>query len=65
LTLAERRVLRTVAQGLGPQDAADELGVTLATVRTHLQNLFAKTGTARQADLLRLLMTATPPVKRG
>jgi DNA-binding CsgD family transcriptional regulator len=65
LTLAERRVLRTVAQGLGPQDAADALGVSLTTIRTHLQNLFAKTGTARQADLVRLLITATPPVKRG
>jgi DNA-binding CsgD family transcriptional regulator len=65
LTLAERRVLRAVAQGLGPQDAADALGVSLTTIRTHLQNLFAKTGTTRQADLVRRLMTATPPVKRG
>jgi DNA-binding CsgD family transcriptional regulator len=34
---------------------ADELGVSAATVRTHLKNLFEKTGMRRQADLVRLI----------
>lgn len=33
------------------------------TVRTHLQHIFAKTGTSRQTELLRLLQNATPPIR--
>jgi hypothetical protein len=32
-------------------------------VRTHLQRIFSKTGTARQADLLRLLQNSTPAIR--
>jgi DNA-binding CsgD family transcriptional regulator len=34
--------------------------VSRNTVRTHLAHLFAKTGTSRQAELVRLLMLARP-----
>jgi DNA-binding HTH domain-containing proteins len=37
------------------------LGISEPTVRTHLQNIFSKTGTSRQTDVLRLLQSATPP----
>ena len=63
LTAAERRVLLKIAQGLAPHEIAETLSLGLPTVKTHLQNLFAKTGTARQADLVRLLMASTPPLK--
>jgi DNA-binding CsgD family transcriptional regulator len=43
------------------KETADMLGVSEPTVRTHLQNIFSKTGTSRQADVLRLLHSATPP----
>ena len=33
-----------------------ELSVSLPTVRVHLQRVFEKTGTNRQADLVRLMM---------
>jgi len=39
------------------------LGIGEPTVRTHLQHIFAKTHTLRQADLLRLLQTSTPAVR--
>jgi DNA-binding CsgD family transcriptional regulator/PAS domain-containing protein len=63
LTGGELRVLLALAQGLGGKEAADMLGISEPTVRTHLQNIFSKTGTSRQADLLRLLQSATPPAR--
>jgi DNA-binding CsgD family transcriptional regulator/PAS domain-containing protein len=61
LTGGELRVLLTLAQGLGAKDAANALGIGESTVRTHLQRLFSKTGTSRQAELLQLLQNSTPP----
>jgi len=63
LTGGELRVLLALAQGLGGKEAADMLGISEPTVRTHLKNIFSKTDTPRQADLLRLLQNATPPVR--
>ena len=63
LTGGELRVLLALAQGLGGKEAADMLGISEPTVRTHLQNIFSKTDTSRQADLLRLLQSATPPAR--
>jgi DNA-binding CsgD family transcriptional regulator len=63
LTGAELRVLLALAQGLGAKEAADMLGISEPTVRTHLQHIFAKTDTFRQADLLRLLQNSTPPIR--
>ena len=46
---------KTVIPGHGPPLAAEEaLGVAETTVRTHLGRLFDKTGTGRQADLVKL-----------
>lgn len=64
LTLAESRVLEHIGQGETPQEAAERLGISLTTVKTHLQRIFAKTETTRQADLVRLVTRATPPVRR-
>ena len=63
MTGGELRVLLALAQGLGAKEAADMLGIGEPTVRTHLQRIFSKTATTRQADLLRLLQTATPPIQ--
>ena len=67
LTGAELRVLLALAQGLGGMEAADMLGVSEPTVRTHLQRMYAKTRTAKQTDLLGLLRNSPPPVlqRRG
>lgn len=63
LTAAERNVLEHVAVSHTPQETADLLGVSVNTVKTHLQKIFAKTGTARQADLVRLVARSTAPLK--
>ena len=62
LTHAELRITLAMAPGLGPRDTADMLGLSLPTVKTHLQKIFSKTGTKRQADLMQLLMRASAPV---
>jgi DNA-binding CsgD family transcriptional regulator/PAS domain-containing protein len=61
LTGGELRVLLALAQGLGAKEAAEMLGIGEPTVRTHLQRIFSKTGTSRQADLLRILQSSAPP----
>ena len=64
LTGGELRVLLVLARGVGAKEAADMLGISEATVRTHVQQMFAKTGTSRQADLLRLLQSSAPPTRQ-
>ncbi|WMT73432.1 LuxR C-terminal-related transcriptional regulator [Bradyrhizobium sp. Ash2021] len=63
LTGGELRVLLALAQGLGAKEAADMLGISEPTVRTHLQHMFSKTDTPRQSDLLRLLQNSTPQIR--
>ena len=59
LTAAETRVAMAMLDGKTVEMLADELCISRNTARTHLQRLFAKTGTTRQADLIR-----TPPQAR-
>jgi len=63
LTGGELRVVLALAQGLGGKEAADMLGISEPTVRTHLQSIYSKTETPRQADLMRLLQNSTPPIR--
>jgi DNA-binding CsgD family transcriptional regulator/PAS domain-containing protein len=56
LTRAEADVALAVLRSDGLRAAADALGVTLATVKTHLQHVFGKTGTQRQAELVSLIL---------
>lgn len=55
LTPAEAAVAMAIARGAGLQAAADELQISLTTARTHLQHVFEKTETGRQAELVRLI----------
>ena len=56
LTTAEAGVVIEVIPGGGREDIARRLGVSVATVRTHLIRIFAKTGVRRQAELVRLVL---------
>jgi KDO2-lipid IV(A) lauroyltransferase len=60
LTPAETRMLGLVGQGLTVKEAAESLGITMPTARTHMRNLFDKTGARRQAELVRLTLSALP-----
>jgi DNA-binding CsgD family transcriptional regulator len=55
LTASEIRVLEAVLKVNGVKTMADTLGLSQATVKTHLQNVFRKTGTRRQSDLVKLV----------
>lgn len=60
LTRAESQVALGILRGATPKQLAAEMCVSLVTVRTHLQHVFDKTGTHRQADLVRLLNNLLP-----
>ena len=60
LTPAEAQVARFVADGLSPKLMARRLGISLATVKTHLHRGFRKTGSRGQADLVRRVARIAP-----
>jgi DNA-binding CsgD family transcriptional regulator len=64
LTPAESSTASLVSGGLAPRAVAGLVGVSLATVKTHLHHAFAKTGTRGQAALARLLRRADGPFGR-
>jgi DNA-binding CsgD family transcriptional regulator/PAS domain-containing protein len=58
LTNAESRVATLLMQGETLTHAAEHLGISHNTARTHLQRIYEKTGTSHQGDLIRVLLTA-------
>ena len=48
------------ANGHSLRTCAERLGISLTTAKTHLQQIFAKTGASRQAELMRLIFISTP-----
>ncbi|MFL6305734.1 MAG: helix-turn-helix transcriptional regulator [Candidatus Sulfotelmatobacter sp.] len=62
LTPAELRILLAVVQIGGAPEVASVLGISEATVKTHLQHVFEKTGTARQADLVKIVASFMGPL---
>src|SRR5262249_27481094 len=62
LTAAELRVLMVIVQVGGVPEVAPVLGVSETTVKTHLQHIFEKTDTNRQADLVKLVAGYMSPL---
>jgi hypothetical protein len=60
-TASEVRVLHAVMKVSGVRALADLLGISQATVKTHLHNVFHKTGTTRQSELVKLAPGFEPP----
>jgi DNA-binding CsgD family transcriptional regulator len=58
LTAAEGRVLALLLDDCRPREIADELQISITTVRSHLKALFAKTTTRRQSELVALAWSA-------
>jgi DNA-binding CsgD family transcriptional regulator len=57
LTPKESEIAALLAIGQTLEEIATANGVTEATVRTQLRAIFAKTGTSRQAGLVRLALS--------
>lgn len=55
LTTAETRLVGMLASGLGLFQAAEQLGITRNTARTHMRSIHSKVGTSRHTDLIRIL----------
>ena len=62
LTPSELRVLIAIVEIGGVPEVAPVLGVSETTVKTHLQHVFEKTGTKRQADLVKLVSCFVSPL---
>jgi DNA-binding CsgD family transcriptional regulator len=56
LTKAEARLAEVLLGGGGLKPAADRLGITINTAKTHLQRVFQKTNTQRQSELVRVIL---------
>jgi len=63
LTPAEARVLLRIGSGLSASRSAVSLGIGENTLKTHLNRIFAKTGTRRQADLVKLISNMGVPLR--
>jgi DNA-binding CsgD family transcriptional regulator/PAS domain-containing protein len=63
LTPAETRVLSCLLAGRSLAESASELRIGAATVKSHLDNIFGKTGVSRQQDLLLLASRLSPPAE--
>ena len=63
ITPAECRVLMMLVQGVSLGEAADCLGISMPTAKTHIARLFAKTETRNQSDLMRLAVSALAPAR--
>jgi DNA-binding CsgD family transcriptional regulator/PAS domain-containing protein len=63
LTAAEAALAMLLIAGHNLASAADGLGVTMNTARTHLKRIFEKTGTKRQAELVGLVLRSPAQVR--
>ena len=54
-TRTQARLAEMLCQGMRPANAAEAMGVKISTVRTHVGEMYEKTGTHSQAQLVALL----------
>jgi DNA-binding CsgD family transcriptional regulator len=60
LTPAEARLALHLVAGETLRSAEVKLSISYEAARTHLKNIFNKTGTSRQAELVIVIITALP-----
>ncbi len=65
LTPAQVQVLAFLAQGHAPEAIADIIGISATTVRSHLAEMFRRTGTGRQAELVARTLSLASPLRHG
>ncbi len=63
LTPAEAELVALLASGRSLEQAALERGVTMNTVRSQLKQVFAKTDTRRQGELVRLVLSGLADIQ--
>lgn len=60
LTRTEAAVAQALVEGRALKEIAGDLGIGIGTVRSHLKQILAKTGTKKQAQLVSLLLRCIP-----
>ena len=64
LTPAETRLIESLLSGRSLNETATALDIAITTAKTHLDNIFHKTGVNRQAELMLLASRAASPARR-
>jgi DNA-binding CsgD family transcriptional regulator len=64
LSPAQAAIARAIFNGQTPEEIACERGIRISTLRTHLTEIFLRTGAENQRDLVRLLGTL-PQLRTG
>ena len=54
---AKSKLAYSLAQGVSLEEAAGKLGITTETARTYLKDIFSRTGTSRQSELVKLILS--------
>lgn len=65
ITRSEAQVAHEVLNGRSPSEASVSTGLSLETVRSYLKQVFYKTGTHRQSELISLYYSWTLPVGKS
>jgi len=63
LTAAEAAFACAIVRGEGVKECARTIGISEPTARTHLHRIFEKTGTKRQAQLVRVVLASRPAIR--
>jgi DNA-binding NarL/FixJ family response regulator len=61
ISAAEQRVLDLLWRGCQDKEIADQLGLSVRTVSSHLSRLYRKTGTGNRVELIRRLFGPQQP----
>lgn len=64
LSRAEYRVCLLLSRGLSKEGLLGELSISKSTLRTHLRNIFIKTNTQNQTELMYRLLARVPAIVR-
>lgn len=65
LTAQQRRVVELLLTGKRDKQIASELGIAFATVRTHLDRIFARVGVADRVELILKVFATARVVRAG
>jgi DNA-binding CsgD family transcriptional regulator len=65
LTRAEADLVRLVSEGRSLEQVSEERGVTMNTVRSQLKQVFSKTDTSRQGELVHLVLSGIASLGEG
>ena len=63
LTSAEIELVELLCDGCSLEEAAEHRGVTMNTARSQLKQIFFKTNTSRQSELVRLVLAGIAPIR--